>query len=115
MLAVAGAWRRLNAPRTFSDGLRRLFSEPESQNPDFLRLVVDQVEAPMPSWSVDYSTVSIDLDDDLARVGAPFEVANTRGRLTLVGPARMRYPAAMMVAHGLQEALAQPRRPTTTP
>lgn len=114
LLAVASAWRRLHAPRTFSDGLRRLFAEPESQDPAFLRLVVDQVEAPADASSHEWPDMSVELDEALARVSAGFEVANARGRLTLVGPTRMRYPAAMMVAQGLQDALAQARHHATS-
>lgn len=109
LLAVASAWRRLQAPRTFSDGLRRLFAEPESQDPAFLRLVVDQVEAPAEGSASERPDMSVDLDEALARVSTGFEVANSRGRLTLVGPTRMRYPAVMMIAQGLQDAISQTR------
>ena len=42
--AIAGAWPRLNPPRMFSEGLRQLLAEPESSDPEFIRLVVEQVE-----------------------------------------------------------------------
>lgn len=114
LLAVAEAWSRLQAPRTYSDGLRRLFAEPESQDPAFLRIAIDQVEAPIGRAADPLPAMRVDLDEPLARVSTAFEAANMRGRLTLVGPARMRYPAALMVAQGVQEALMQTRAPAAS-
>jgi len=43
LLALASAWSDLQPPRTYSDGLSRLLSEPEGADPTFVRLVVAQV------------------------------------------------------------------------
>ena len=107
--AVRAAWPRLNPPRLFSEGLRHLLSEPESSNPDFVRLVVEQVErtgAAPGEWSPDDPGVGLELDEALARVTSGFELGGGVGSLTVVGPARMRYPAAMMVARGVSEVLS---------
>ena len=113
--AIARAWPRLNPPRMFSEGLRHLLAEPESSDPDFIRLVVDQVERADPAgagwgpegWTPDGGPVGLDLDDAVARITSGFELGVGVGSLTVLGPARMRYPAAMMVARGVSEALSQ--------
>ncbi len=107
--AIARAWPRLNPPRMFSEGLRHLLAEPESSDPEFIRLVVEQVERADPStagWNPEGLPVGLDLDDAVARVTSGFEIGVGVGSLTVLGPARMRYPAAMMVARGVSEALS---------
>lgn len=103
--AIARAWPGLNPSRSFSEGLRNLLAEPESNDPDFLRLVVEQVEQLEPAEAGDQS-VGLELDDAVARVSSTFDLGAGSGSLTLLGPARMRYPSAMMVARGVSEALA---------
>lgn len=109
--AVADAWPHLNPPRLVSDGLKNLFAEPESRDPDFLRLVVEQVELPTPPSEAD-ERLRLNLDDALARIsarlrlGGDFGDNDSDGTLTLLGPARMRYPVALMVARGVSEAVA---------
>ncbi|MEJ2290063.1 MAG: hypothetical protein P8Y02_15820 [Deinococcales bacterium] len=108
--AIAGAWPRLNPPRMFSEGLRNLLAEPESSDPEFIRLVVEQVEQAerVPGdWQPDEQPVGLDLDESVARVTAGFELGVGLGSLTVLGPARMRYPAAMMVARGVSEVLSR--------
>jgi len=107
--AIAGAWPRLNPPRMFSEGLRQLLAEPESSDPEFIRLVVEQVERaepPAAGWNADDQPLGLDLDDAVARITSGFELGVGMGSLTVLGPARMRYPAAMMVARGVSEALS---------
>ncbi len=107
--AIAGAWPRLNPPRMFSEGLRQLLAEPESSDPEFIRLVVEQVERteqPAGAWTVHDQPLGLDLDDAVARITSSFELGVGMGSLTVLGPARMRYPAAMMVARGVSEALS---------
>ena len=108
--AIAGAWPRLNAPRMFSEGLRNLLAEPESSDPEFIRLVVEQVEqtdVPAGAWQPDDQPVGLELDESVARVTAGFELGIGLGSLTVLGPARMRYPSAMMVARGVSEVLSR--------
>lgn len=109
--ALADAWRGLQPPRTFSDGLSRLLGEPEGSDPSFVRLVVAQVEG------VDDASdrlgaadppLGLQLDDTMARVVASFPFGGSAGTFTLVGPARMRYPAAFTIAQEFRTALARP-------
>jgi len=108
--AIRAAWPRLNPSRMFSEGLRNLFAEPEAHDPEFIRLVVEQVEQVegLP-WDRDLgeARVGLALDDAVARVSSAFELGVGTGTLTLLGPARMRYPAAMMVARGVSEVLSR--------
>ncbi len=104
--ALAEAWPGLNPPRVFTEGLKHLLSEPESQDPGFIRLVVEQVDVSRPFRSASEGPLELELDDALARVNAAFEVGGAWGTLTVLGPARMRYPAAMMVAQGASEVLS---------
>lgn len=106
LAALAQAWPGLTPPRIFREGLRNLLAEPESQDPEFVRLVVERLDVPEVAPSAGPGPVELELDDALARISAIFEVGGARGTLTVVGPARMRYPAAMMVAHGTSEVLS---------
>lgn len=112
--AVAAAWPTLQPPRLYSDGLSHLLSEPEGQDPGFVRLVVAHVEgagaAPSepPAPAGGPPELHLDLDETLARVVGTFPFGRAVGALTLVGPARMRYPAALTVAQEFRTALARP-------
>ncbi len=46
LLAIAGAWPNVTPRRSAQAGLRHLFDEPEARDPDFVRLVVEHIEAP---------------------------------------------------------------------
>ena len=46
------------------------------------------------------------LDDTLAAITARLHLGASRGTLTLLGPARMRYPEALMIAMGVSQAAA---------
>jgi len=105
--AVAEAWGGLQQPRQFRDGLSRLLAEPEGQDPRFVRLVVEQVEADTASAASWHDGLGIELDDSLARVTAAFSFGSGQGTLTLLGPARMRYPTAFTLAQELGDALSR--------
>jgi heat-inducible transcriptional repressor len=116
LAALAAAWNSLQPPRTYSDGLARLLAEPEGSDPNFVRLVVSQVEgsATVPV-TVDVthlpeSGLLLDLDDAMARVVTAFPYGGSLGSFTLVGPARMRYPVALTIAHEFRSALARPHQ-----
>lgn len=122
--AVADAWRGLQPPRIFRDGLGRVLREPEGSDPGFVRTVVEQVEhEPLhPAHgasratargedTADVDDLELTLDDTVARVSATFGCGSGRGRLTLVGPARMRYPRALTIARELGDALERGRSP----
>ncbi len=107
--AIQRAWPGLTPARVFSEGLRNLLAEPESHDPEFIRLVVEQVEqadTTKEAWDPGAATVGLQLDEAVARVSSGFELGVGAGSLTVLGPARMRYPAAMMVAQGVSEVLS---------
>lgn len=117
--AVAAAWNRLQPPLTYSDGLSRLLGEPEGADPAFVRLVVSQVERagstlPPPTTAPGDPTTDTEtglhlhLDDAVARIVATFPYGNAVGTFAVVGPARMRYPVALTVAHEFRSALGRP-------
>lgn len=114
--ALAGAWHGLQPPRLFSDGLSRLLCEPEGDDPSFVRTVVAQVEgaasadAPsgVPVTISSGAPLDLHLDDVVAKVVANFPFGGSLGTLSLVGPARMRYPAALTIANEFGSALANP-------
>ncbi len=114
--ALAGAWHGLQPPRLFSDGLSRLLGEPEGDDPSFVRTVVAQVEGVAyvgaahqgSDASSDAPPLGLHLDDVVAKVIASFPFGSSLGTFTLVGPARMRYPAALTIAHEFGAALANP-------
>lgn len=114
--ALAAAWHGLQPPRLYSDGLTRLLGEPEGDDPSFVRSVVAQVEgvfhspASLESAETTYGgpPLGLHLDDVVAKVVASFPFGTSVGTFTLVGPARMRYPAALTIAHEFGGALANP-------
>lgn len=114
--ALARAWPAITPPRRFSQGLSRLFSEPEARDPEFIRLVVEQVEAlgggdPESGEVVGSDPLSIELDEAVARISASFDLGQSQGTLMLIGPARMRYRDAFMIARGVSDALGgEPER-----
>jgi heat-inducible transcriptional repressor len=101
--ALADAWPAMNPPRLFSGGLRNLLTEPESRDPEFLRLVVEQVEAPLGD-SIE-AGLDLSLDDSTARIRARLELGRSHAGLTVVGPARMRYREALRVTRGIADTL----------
>lgn len=98
LTAVADAWGGLRSPRLFRDGLSRLLAEPEGRDPAFVRLVVEQIEeAPAEATQLE-GAYAVELDEHVAKISAAFGFGAGRGVLTLVGPARMRYPLALSIA-----------------
>lgn len=103
--AVAAAAGSLNPERLFTYGLGNLLSEPEAQDPDFLRTAVREVETP-PATALDDTPLALVLDDATARVRAALPLGRLQAELNLIGPARMRYPEAFRVAGGLAAAVS---------
>ncbi len=115
LTAVADAWGGLRSPRLFRDGLSRLLSEPEGRDPAFVRLVVEQIEE-APAEPVELEDpYAVDLDDHVARISATFGFGASRGVLTVVGPARMRYPRALAIASEFGRALDRAGRISERP
>lgn len=107
--AVASAWSGIRTPRLFRDGLSHLLTEPEGEDPAFVRLVVEQVEQAQPEVDETSAPFAVDLDDRIARISAAFGFGQGRGSLTLIGPARMRYRLALSVASEFGRALDSTR------
>ncbi len=136
--AIAAAWPNVTPRRSAQAGLRHLFDEPEARDPDFVRLVVEHIEAPReptlahhgaaddarpadedtsgPATAADTGgnptrgqpeRVELLLDESVARVHSTVRLGSSVGTLTLLGPARMRYWAAVRVAGGLATALRE--------
>lgn len=105
--AIAAAWPDVTPRRSARAGLRRVFSEPESRDPDFVRLVVDVFEEPGGEVPND-DGVALSLDDAVARVRSGVQLGAGVGVLTLVGPARMRYGSAVRIAGGIAAATRDP-------
>ncbi|HEX7041246.1 MAG TPA: DeoR family transcriptional regulator [Trueperaceae bacterium] len=103
--AVADAWVGLRSAKLFRAGLGRLLDEPEGEDPSFVRLVVEHVEGEAALPEAPEGDIELDLDDRLALVSASFSFGAGRGALTLVGPARMRYPHALSIAREFGRAL----------
>lgn len=105
--ALAAALPALNPPRRFSHGLGNLFQEPEARDPEFLRLALSHVEAP----DVEAQTAgSLDLvlSEATAQISSTFKFGSLLAHLSIVGPARMRYPEALRVSRGIADAIAEP-------
>lgn len=107
--ALADAWPTLHETEIVSRGLSRLFDEPESADPGFLRRATRRLErggrgAPE-GGSDDAGPLALGYDEDVALVHADVPLHHGLGRLTLVGPARMRYAEAFSAAQGVRRAL----------
>lgn len=101
LLALASALPNIAPPRLFSQGLKQVLSEPESNNPDFVRTLVERFENPETHTSDD--ELAISLDESLARVAAKLSFGSSHASLILLGPTRMRYKQALTVAHGVTQ------------
>ncbi|CAN5503323.1 HrcA family transcriptional regulator [soil metagenome] len=101
--ALAASWPRLRPPILVHQGLKYLMTEPESADPRFVRALLERVESPGQPGG---STLEVTVEDALAAVSARLALGGG-GCLMLIGPVRMRYPQALMVAHGVVEAVAQ--------
>ncbi|HEX7004814.1 MAG TPA: hypothetical protein VF168_11580 [Trueperaceae bacterium] len=102
--ALAEAWPEMNPPRLFSGGLRNLLAEPESRDPEFLRLVVERVESPAQEWLG--GGLELDHEEATAQIRARLGMGRGHAGLTVVGPARMRYREALRIARGIAETLS---------
>ena len=102
--ALADAWPALHPSELVSHGLSLLLEEPESRDPSFLRRAAQWLEHGSAAGRVP-GALGLDFDEDVALIGADLAWRSVGGRLTLVGPARMRYGRAFSVAHGVGRSL----------
>jgi heat-inducible transcriptional repressor len=108
--AIATSWPEVVPERSATAGLRQLLNEPESRDPDFVRLVIDHIEEPRAGAAAPPRTV-IDTDDALGTVRAGVSMGDAQGVLTVVGPARMRYGRAVRIVQGIVDAVRPGGRP----
>ncbi len=104
--ALADAWPTMNPPRLFSQGLKNLLMEPESTDPEFVRVVVERVEQPNNEVDID-EALRLVLEETVALVSARLELGSSRAGLMLLGPLRMRYPETLAIAQGVTETVAK--------
>ncbi len=127
LTAIAAAWPDVTPRQRAQAGLRQLFDEPEARDADFVRLVVEHIEASPTSRGTSAATsgrephdepdaddasaaaaapttVELRLDDSVARVRSGVPLGSSVATLTLIGPSRMRYWASVRVAGGISAA-----------
>lgn len=104
--ALAASWPRMHAPTVFHQGLKYVMAEPESADPQFVRTLLERVEQPQ-AQPPGGDPLEVSVEEALAAVSARLALGGAGACLMLMGPARMRYPQALMVAHGVVEAVAQ--------
>ena len=104
--ALADAWPTMNPPRLFSQGLKNLLAEPESTDPEFVRMIVERVEQPNTDADID-EALRIVLEETVALVSARLELGSSKAGLMLLGPLRMRYPETLAIAQGVTETVAK--------
>lgn len=106
LLALASALPKISPPKLFSQGLRQVLSEPESHDPQFVKTLIERFENPEAYSSFD-DDLCISLDESLASVTAKLSFGSTYANLILLGPTRMRYRDALMVAHGVSQKVQE--------
>lgn len=104
LYALADALTHIGPPRLFSHGLLHLLSEPESEDPKFIKTVLERVENPEQHAGDDLVII---LSDTLANVSARLPFGTIPGGLVIVGPTRMRYKEALTVANGVTQVVAE--------
>jgi heat-inducible transcriptional repressor len=104
LTALSSALARANPPRLFSQGLRYVLAEPESADPNFVRLLLERVERPS-AQAPSAPALHIALEADLASISTCLPWGGAH--LTILGPSRMRYREALTVAGGVAGAVAQ--------
>ena len=103
--ALAQAWPAVIPPRLFTQGLNNLLSEPESSDPSFVRTLIEHIENPDLSAEKISDTLMIFVDEHLSHVNARLPFGNSAGALALIGPTRMRYKDALMIAYSVSQTI----------
>lgn len=112
--AIRAAWPAVTPPRHATAGLGAVLSEPEAQDPAFVRLIVERVERPPADEPVAHhgadpaagdDGLDLSWDEALAMVRTGWRAGAAHGRLTLIGPARLRYRPALQVVAGVRGVL----------
>lgn len=87
----------------YREGVGLLLSEPEAQNPLFLRQAIALFESPTEQTLTPPGGLNLRVGEDegLSLVQAGLTTGDQVGELSLLGPVRMRYPQALSVAYAL--------------
>ncbi len=89
----------------YREGVGLLLSEPEAQNPLFLRQAIAIFETPSDPTLTPPGGINVRVGEDegLSLVQAGIGVSNQVGELSLLGPVRMRYEKALSVAFAMSQ------------
>ncbi|RDI95263.1 HrcA family transcriptional regulator [Meiothermus sp. QL-1] len=87
----------------YREGMALLLSEPEAQNPAFLRQAIAVFEAPSDATFTPPGGMNVRVGEEegLSLVQAGIGVGDLVGELSLLGPLRMHYEKALSVAYAL--------------
>ncbi|MDX2008094.1 MAG: HrcA family transcriptional regulator [Meiothermus sp.] len=93
----------------YREGVGLLLSEPEAQNPTFLRQAIALFESPTDQTLTPPGGLNLRVGEDegLSLVQAGLTAGDQVGELSLLGPLRMRYPQALSVAYALGQVYAR--------
>ncbi|HEX2864314.1 MAG TPA: DeoR family transcriptional regulator [Deinococcales bacterium] len=113
--ALREAWSEVTPTLTFSEGTSGVLREPESQDPGFLRRLLELLERPPGPGSDPLGKLSIAVGDPegISAVSAEFTVGASRGKVLVAGPVRMRYPRVIGVTQAIAEALTLAAMPVS--
>jgi heat-inducible transcriptional repressor len=106
--ALRERWGEASPKVMFSSGASPVLMEPESQDVDFLRRVLELLEHPAsPSSDMPLGQVGLAVDDPhgVSAVTVGFKSLVGRGNVVIIGPTRMRYPQVISVAKAVSDAL----------
>lgn len=90
----------------YREGMGLLLSEPEAQDPQFVRRALERYETPSdePLTPAGGLNLRVGEDSGLSLVQVGVAVGGVVGELSLLGPLRMRYSQALSVAQALSQA-----------
>jgi heat-inducible transcriptional repressor len=104
--ALREGWGSVAPGTNFSSGAGPVLREPESQDVEFLRRVLELLERPAsPSILSSGVNLSVDEPSGVSSVTIAFRSSLGRASLSILGPTRMRYPQAISVAKAVSDAL----------
>lgn len=107
--ALRESWAVVTPTLSYAEGATGVLAEPESQDPGFLRHLLELLERPPGPGSDPIGKISIAVGepDGISTVSAEFAVGSSRGKMLVAGPLRMRYPRVIMVTQAIAEALSK--------
>ncbi len=114
--ALREHWGEARPTIVMSEGASTVLSEPESNNPIFLRRLLGMLEQPNLMGELNHQgrkavapgqfVLEVDEPHGISGIHAGFQTNIGRGTVTILGPTRMRYPQAIAVAKAVSEAVS---------